>query len=238
MPPTGPTADSPLDREVAAVLSGPVAGTGLLLEEVRVTSAGRRRVVRVVVDLPGDEPGEVDLDAVAAASTAVSDALDGSDVLGAAPYVLEVSSPGVDRPLLQRRHWARARGRLVRAVLADGRVLVGRVVGAGEDGAVLDVQPQPVKGRPPSKNALRGEQLLAWADLVRGEVQVEFARAGDGPDGPDGLDDDVDDDLDDDLDDDELDDDPDELDDDEPDGPDDEGGRSAAGAGRAPREEG
>ena len=104
MPSSGPTARTPLSREVASVLDAVVAGTGLALEEVEVTAVGRRRVVRVVVDVAGDEPGEVDLDAVATASTAVSEALDASDVLGAAPYVLEVSSPGVDRPLLQPRH--------------------------------------------------------------------------------------------------------------------------------------
>ncbi|PPK98496.1 ribosome maturation factor RimP [Kineococcus xinjiangensis] len=192
MPPSGPSAKPPLTQEVAGVLSVAVAGVGLVLDDVEITTAGRRRIVRVVVDLPEDRAGEVDLDAVAAASTAVSEALDSSDVLGATPYVLEVTSPGVERPLVERRHWSRARGRLVRAVLADGRVLVGRVLDVGDDGVVLDVQPQSVKGRPPSKSAPRGEHLLAWADLVRGEVQVEFSRPGE-----DDLDEDLDDDLDD-----------------------------------------
>ncbi|GAB7190610.1 hypothetical protein NUM3379_13160 [Kineococcus sp. NUM-3379] len=233
MPPTGPSPATPLSQEVAAVLDDVVAGAGLALEDVEVTSAGRRRIVRVVVDLAGDEPGEVDLDAVAVASTAVSEALDASDVLGSAPYVLEVSSPGVDRPLVRRRHWSRARGRVVRAVLADGGVLVGRVVDAGEEGVVLDVQPQSVKGRPPSRSAPRGERLVPWADLVRGEVQVEFTHVADGADDElDGVDDDE-------LDDDELDDD--ELDDDLGDGDDlpdeDEGGGTPTRAAGSPEED-
>ncbi|WP_345712434.1 ribosome maturation factor RimP [Kineococcus glutinatus] len=179
-----------LSQDVAAVLQDAVAGAGLVLEDVEVASVGRRRVVRVVVDLPAEQEGDVDLDAVAVASTAVSAALDASDVLGPTPYVLEVSSPGVDRPLVQRRHWARARGRLVRAVLADGRTLEGRVLAVSEEGVLLDVQPQGERGRPPARSAPRGEHLLAWAELVRGQVQVEFSRLG----ADAGLDEDLDED--------------------------------------------
>ncbi|MFB9378096.1 ribosome maturation factor RimP [Kineococcus gynurae] len=214
-----------LDEAVTQVLERPVRErSGLVLEAVTVTTAGRRRVVRVVVDLPDplesgpagtDGHDEVDLDAVARASEAVSEALDASDVLGEAPYTLEVSSPGVDRPLTAARHWRRARTRLVRAVLADGSSLLGRVVevdGDGTEGGVLlHLEPQMVKGRPPRAKDVGAPRRLTWAELVRGEVQVEFRRA-DGPDGTDEPDDD-------DLDDDDLDD-PDELD--EGDEPDDE----------------
>nr|WP_246316005.1 hypothetical protein [Kineococcus aurantiacus] len=152
-------------------------GASLVLDGVDVSAAGRRRVVRVVVDGAGDEPGEIDLDAVAAASTAVSQALDESDVLGDAPYTLEVTSPGVERPLTTPRHWSRARGRLVRAVLADGGALFLRVVSVDEDGVHGTGEPQSVKGRPPRARDVGAPHDLAWADLVRGEVQVEFRRA-------------------------------------------------------------
>ena len=94
------------------VLAPVVAATGYDLEDVTVTSAGRRSLVRVIVDADGG----VDLDAVAEVSRVVSEALDGDADGGAAfagPYVLEVSSPGVDRPLTEPRHWRRAIGRLV-----------------------------------------------------------------------------------------------------------------------------
>ena len=194
-----------LDEAVTGVLTEVVDRAGLTLDEVTVTSAGRRRVVRVVVDLAGDEPGEVSMDAVATASTAVSEALDASDVLGDAPYTLEVSSPGVDRPLTQPRHWRRALTRLVRVVRSDGGELLARVAEVDEDGVLVLLQPQSVKGRPPRAADVGRPVRLAWDEVARGEVQVEFRRADE-----DALDEHAPDD-DDELDDDELDDD--ELDD-------------------------
>ena len=148
---------------VRALLDPVVDGAGLVLEGVTVTPAGKRRVLRVVVDLPEDAEGSVDLDAVADVSRAVSAALDDSDVLGGSPYVLEVTSPGVDRPLTERRHWARARGRLVQAELrGDGGTVAGRVTAVGDGGVTLVVED--------------GETLVPWAQLHRGRVQVEFSR--------------------------------------------------------------
>jgi ribosome maturation factor RimP len=151
-----------LREELAPV----VEGTGADLEDVSVAAAGRRSVVRVVVD----RDGGISLDDVAETSRVVSEALDALDtaepgLLGAS-YVLEVSSPGVSRPLTLPRHWRRAAGRLVTAVLRDGGPVTGRVLGAdaGEDGAVvLDVDGE--------------ERSLRYADVARGQVQVEFSRA-------------------------------------------------------------
>ncbi len=153
-----------------ALLAPVVAAAGLDLEDLDVTPAGRRRVLRVVID----RDGGVDLDHVADASRVVSEALDASDAMGATPYVLEVTSPGVDRPLVEQRHWRRATGRLVRAVLTDGGDLTGRVSSADEDGVVLDVD-----GR---------ANHLPWERLRRGVVQVEFSRPGEGGDDADELD--------------------------------------------------
>jgi ribosome maturation factor RimP len=143
---------------VTALAVQAAASAGLVLEGVTITPAGRRRVLRVVVDLPEDARGGVPMESVAAASQALSAALDESTVMGAVPYVLEVSSPGTDRPLTERRHWLRARGRLIRVVLADGREVTGRLESAGEDGVVID-----------------GE-AFAWQQLRRGRVEVEFSR--------------------------------------------------------------
>jgi ribosome maturation factor RimP len=145
--------------DVRAVAAPAVASAGLVLEDLTLTPAGRRRVLRVVVDLPDEVLGGVPVDAVAHASHAVSTALDDSDVMGGTPYVLEVSSPGVDRPLTQRRHWLRARGRLVTATLADGGEVRGRLTEAGDDGLI-------VEGR-----------ALPWDAVRRGRVDVEFHRA-------------------------------------------------------------
>jgi ribosome maturation factor RimP len=136
------------------------SGAGLVVEDVAVQAAGRRRVVRVVVDLPEDVAGGVPMDAVAAVSQALSQRLDESDAMGGSAYILEVSSPGVDRPLTQRRHWARARGRLVRVALRDGGTRTGRLEEVGDPGVVVD------------------GATLAWGNVARGKVEVEFSRPG------------------------------------------------------------
>lgn len=134
-----------------------VVVAGYDLEEVTVSPAGRRSVVRVVVD----RDGGVDLDAVAEVSRAVAVALDDTDVLGAAPYVLEVTSPGVDRPLTEPRHWRRNVGRLV---TTDG--VTGRIVGTTDTGVTLDVE---------------GDRRdVPFGEIGAGRVVVEFRHAEDG----------------------------------------------------------
>src|SRR4051812_39024854 len=98
---------APLERDrLLDVLSPVVREVGYDLEDVTVTAAGRRSLVRVIVDADGG----IDLDAVAEVSRVVSDVLDEKGDGFAGPYVLEVSSPGVDRPLTEPRHWRRAEG--------------------------------------------------------------------------------------------------------------------------------
>jgi len=151
-------------------LIGPVVtGAGYDLEDVVVTPAGRRRLLRVVVD----RDGGVSLDDVAELSRAAAAALDEADAMGSAPYVLEVTSPGVDRPLTEPRHWRRAVGRLVAASLRDGGRRTGRVLAATEEGVLLD--------------DAGAEVMLGYDALARGVVQVEFGRAAStrGPDDDD-----------------------------------------------------
>lgn len=145
-------------QRVFDALEPVLTAAGYDLEDVSVSAAGRRSVVRVVVD----RDGGVDLDAVADVSRAVSEVLDDSDVMGAASYVLEVSSPGVDRPLTQPRHWRRATGRLVSVTVGDAGTVRGRVRAADEAGVTLDVDGD--------------EQRVAFDQLGQGHVQIEFAR--------------------------------------------------------------
>jgi ribosome maturation factor RimP len=142
-------------ERVRCALAPVVSAAGFDLEDVAVTAAGRRNVIRVVVD----RDGGLDLDAVAEVSRVVSDALDGTDVTGTAAYTLEVTSPGVDRPLTEPRHWRRAAGRLVVA-----GALTGRVVRADDAGVTFDVDGD--------------ERVVPYADLPPGRVQVEFGRGG------------------------------------------------------------
>ncbi|MFC0845794.1 MULTISPECIES: ribosome maturation factor RimP [Streptomyces] len=141
-----------------------VSAKDLDLEEIEVSRAGRRRMLRIVVD--SDEG--VELDTCAELSRAVSDALDESDVMGDEEYVLEVTSPGAERPLSELRHYVRATGRLARFTLAEGGELVARILGADEDG--LDLEVPGVKGRKATA------RRIAYADIAKARVEIEFNR--------------------------------------------------------------
>ena len=161
---TGP--DNAARREsVRALLAPVVAATGTELEDVELRTVGRRLVLRVLVDTATG----ISLDEVAAASQAVSEALDSSDVLGDEPYTLEVSSPGIDRPLTEPRHWRRNVGRLVAVTRTDGRTLTARVVAVSDDGSTVELE-ESEKGR-------TARTTLALADVKRAVVEVEFSRA-------------------------------------------------------------
>ncbi|MFI6734395.1 ribosome maturation factor RimP [Nonomuraea sp. NPDC050451] len=151
---------SPRDH-LMKLLEPVVSAEGLDLEDITVTQAGKRRLLRVIVD----RDGGVSLDDVADVSQAVSAALDDDDSMGQAAYTLEVSSPGVDRPLTEPRHWRRAAKRLVKAEMRDGNVVEGRILAADEAGVDIDV----------AGTARR----LDYEDLTRGRVQVEFRRIDD-----------------------------------------------------------
>src|SRR5215831_10123184 len=110
---TGPL---PEPADLARVLEPVVRAAGMDLESVRISPAGRRRLLKLVVDADGGAA----LDQIAEVSREASVRLDASGVMGEVPYTLEVSSPGVDRPLTEPRHWRRAQGRLVSAPLAVG----------------------------------------------------------------------------------------------------------------------
>ena len=167
---TGPL---PEPAELVRVLEPVVRAAGMDLESVRVSPAGRRRLLKLVVDADDG----VGLDAIAEVSREVSARLDASGAMGEVPYTLEVSSPGVDRPLTEPRHWRRAQGRLVSAPLAvagghdQGRkgasrrppTMRGRILVAGETSVTLDIDGDKVE--------------LDYAELGPGKVQVEFGRA-------------------------------------------------------------
>ncbi|MDP4509444.1 ribosome maturation factor RimP [Nonomuraea turcica] len=151
---------SPRDHLIK-LLEPVVSAEGLDLEDITVTQAGKRRLLRVIVD----RDGGVSLDDVADVSQAVSAALDDDDAMGQAAYTLEVSSPGVDRPLTEPRHWRRAAKRLVKAEMRDGTVVEGRITATDESGVDLDIA--------------GAARRLDYEDLARGRVQVEFRRIDD-----------------------------------------------------------
>ena len=144
------------DKRLAGLIQPVVAAAGMDLESVRVSVAGKRRLLRIVVD--SDEG--VTLDDTADVSHEISALLDAASVMGEVPYTLEVSSPGVDRPLTEARHWRRARRRLVKVKVAGEGDVVGRVLAASDDGVTLDT------------DGVRRD--LGYSSLGPGMVQVEF----------------------------------------------------------------
>lgn len=155
---------------LAGVVRAALAPNGFLLEDVTISPAGRRRVVRVVVDHDlgdvADAPSApLSMDDVAAATRLVNAALDDTDILGAGPYTLEVTSPGVSRPLTRPRHFARNVGRLVTLTRGEGAEPVsGRIARVDEQGVHVE-------------GAAEGATVLVpFADIRRGQVHIEFNR--------------------------------------------------------------
>ena len=147
-----------IEGRIADVIGPVIAAAGMDLESVRVSAAGRRRLLRVVVD---SDRG-VSLDDAATISRKLSAALDAAPVMGDFPYTLEVSSPGVDRPLTDPRHWRRAVGRLVQVTAADAGPISGRVLAADSDGVTLEVAGD--------------HRRFGYAALGAGAIQVEFGH--------------------------------------------------------------
>lgn len=165
-------------EQIRPALGAALTPLGLRMEDLSVVPAGRRRLVRVWVDRAVDDAGPdstepvepLSLDEVADATRAVSDALDDDDAMGEQPYTLEVTSPGIDRPLTAPRHFRRNLGRLVTFTREEGEPVTGRIVRAGEHEVTVEV---PAARREPARTV-----QLPYAGLARAVVQVEFSRSG------------------------------------------------------------
>jgi ribosome maturation factor RimP len=148
------------ESQIAGVLTPILAQFGLELEALEIIPAGKRRVLRLVVDGDGPQGTGPLLDDIAEASKAASGALDRADVTGSASYVLEVTSRGVSRPLELPRHWRRNTGRLVAVRLCEGDTITGRIVSNSEDDVRLDVNGE--------------SREIRFVDVERALVQVEL----------------------------------------------------------------
>jgi len=138
---------------------------GFDLEDFAVVNAGRRRMVRVIID---SDDG-VALDAAAEVSRQLSAEFDadeehGEAGLGAAPYTLEVTSPGIGRPLTEPRHFRRATGRLVAVTTAGDEQVTGRVLGITDAGVDL------LAGKAGTET-----RRLSFDEITRAKVEVDFS---------------------------------------------------------------
>ncbi len=141
-----------------------VIAAGADLEDLQIQQAGRREIVRVFVD----RDGGIDLDLVSELSRSISVLLDEEPLSSqfAGTFVLEVSSPGVDRPLTEPKHWRRAMDRLVEVELRDGTTVLGRITDVEGDVLSLEVTE--------GKSSISKSIPLSLVEL--GRVQVEFNR--------------------------------------------------------------
>ncbi|MDV3223434.1 ribosome maturation factor RimP [Intrasporangium sp.] len=163
--------------QVRATIEPALAPLGLVIDDVTVGPAGKRRLVRVLVDtdIAGLDPADtsspvppLSLDAVADATRAVSARLDDSDVMGSGPYVLEVSSPGIGRPLTTRDQFRRQVGRLVEVVHSEGTT-TGRLTGVDADRLTIEA--------PATKKVGARVETIGLDSVRTGTVQVEFTRS-------------------------------------------------------------
>ena len=142
--------------DLTELLSPVVEKSGFILEEVKVTPLGRRRQISIIVDGEDRNPN---LDEVAGLSRAISTQLDEFSALGDSPFTLEVTSPGVDRPLTELRHWRKNIGRLVKIITKEDKEISGRIQSVGSNGVTID------------------EIEYELTAIKRAQIQIEFNRS-------------------------------------------------------------
>ena len=154
-----------LITSIEQALTPVVIEAGFFLEEVTLTSAGNRRLVTCVVD--GEK--SLNMDDVTSISREISNLLEEAPFMGETAFTLEVTSPGVDRPLTLPRHWRKNATRLVRVTLTNGEVLTGRITTSDENVVTLVIEAKVLK-----------EVSVAFVDVKKAIVEIEFNRKGDG----------------------------------------------------------
>ena len=139
-------------EQVLAVITPAIESLGFYIEDINITSAGKRSMLTVIVD--GDT--HLSLDQVTVATKAISEIVEILPTLGNNPFTLEVTSPGLDRPLTKPRHWRKNQDRLIKIVLTDGKEVNGRIKDSTESSVTVD------------------EQVINFADIKRATLEVEF----------------------------------------------------------------
>jgi ribosome maturation factor RimP len=151
-----------LTTQITELITPAVTAQGFFLEDVQLVSPGKHRIVTCIVD------GEValNLDQVTSVSRAISELLDESPIMGDLPFTLEVTSPGIDRPLTKPRHFAKNNDRLLKVTKNDGEVITGRIISNTDNDVTLIVE----------KKKVVSEVAIALADIKRAVVEIEFNR--------------------------------------------------------------
>ena len=142
----------PLNEEISAAIRPVIEATGNYLEELTITSAGKVKILTVIID----SESHLNLDQVTAVTKAISEIIEALTVLGETPFTLEVTSPGLDRPLTKPRHWRKNLNRLVKIVMSSGALIEGRIVEVNEGTATV------------------GSEIVSFEDIKRATLEIEF----------------------------------------------------------------
>jgi len=154
-----------LKDQISELVTPVVSDLGFYLEDVHVATPGSHRIVTCIVD--GD--ASLNLDQVTSVSRVISELLDEAPFMGETPFTLEVTSPGVDRPLTQPRHFAKNVSRLLKIIKLDGSEVTGRILSNTDKDVTLTVA---VK-----KETI--EETVSLANIKRAVVEIEFNRKDD-----------------------------------------------------------
>jgi ribosome maturation factor RimP len=141
-------------EQVAAAITPAIESLGFYVEDIAITSAGKRSMLTVIVD--GNT--HLSLDQVTVATKAISEIVENLPTLGNNPFTLEVTSPGLDRPLTKPRHWQKNKDRLIKIILNDGKEILGRIKDSTQSAVTVD------------------EQVINFADMKRATLEIEFKQ--------------------------------------------------------------
>ena len=142
----------PLNEEISAAIRPIIEATGNYLEELSITSAGKVKILTVIID----SDTHLNLDQVTAVTKEISEVIEALEELGDGAFTLEVTSPGLDRPLTKPRHWGKNLDRLVKIVMTSGQEITGRIGEATETTVLVD------------------SQKISYEDIKRAVLEVEF----------------------------------------------------------------
>jgi len=142
----------PLNEEISAAIRPAIEATGNYLEELTITSAGKVKILTVIVD----SESHLNLDQVTAVTKVISEIVEALPALGDTPFTLEVTSPGLDRPLTKPRHWRKNLNRLVKITMTSGALFEGRIVEVTESTAMV------------------GSEIVSFEDIKRATLEIEF----------------------------------------------------------------
>jgi len=142
----------PLNEEISAAIRPIIEATGTYLEELSITSAGKVKILTVIID----SDTHLNLDQVTAVTKEISEVIEALPELGDGAFTLEVTSPGLDRPLTKPRHWRKNLDRLVKIIMTSGEEIQGRIGEATETTVLVD------------------SQKVSYEDIKRAVLEIEF----------------------------------------------------------------